>query len=274
VNLKAPIQRFGRWQSVRRLYARLSVAPLVGPALRRLVREVIPSETRVWLQISDGLAKGLWVNLDPRYETSYADGQYEPVIQQVLSQHLRSGSVFYDIGAHIGVVSMYGAQLVGISGRVFAFEAAPENASRIEEHLAHNSLPQIRMIPCAVWSSGGRVRFERAPAQSSRNGGAVATLSAAQRNDTIEVDAVALDDFALGNPLPTVVKIDVEGAEADVLRGGEEVFRRAKPVLICEVHHRPAAEDVARWLGERAYEFDWLEDTPQFPRHLLATPRS
>jgi FkbM family methyltransferase len=273
VNFKAPIQRLSRWQSVRRLYARLSVAPFLGPTLRRIARKLIPSETRIWLRISDGLAKGLWVNLDPRYETPYAEGQYESVLQQALSRHLWSGSVFYDIGAHIGVVSMYGAQLVGISGRVFAFEAAPENVSRIEEHLARNSLPQIRMIPCAVWSSRGRVRFERAPTQSSRNGGAVASLAIA-RDDDIEVDAVALDDFALGNPLPAVIKIDVEGAEADVLRGSEEVFRRAKPVLICEVHHVRAAEDVARWLEERAYEFDWLEDTCQFPRHLLATPRS
>ena len=273
MNFKAPIQRLSRWQSVRRLYARLSVAPFLGPTLRRIARKLIPSETRIWLRISDGLAKGLWVNLDPRYETPYAEGQYESVLQQALSRHLWSGSVFYDIGAHIGVVSMYGAQLVGISGRVFAFEAAPENVSRIEEHLARNSLPQIRMIPCAVWSSRGRVRFERAPTQSSRNGGAVASLAIA-RDDDIEVDAVALDDFALGNPLPAVIKIDVEGAEADVLRGSEEVFRRAKPVLICEVHHVRAAEDVARWLEERAYEFDWLEDTCQFPRHLLATPRS
>jgi FkbM family methyltransferase len=273
VNFKAPIQRLSRLQSVRRLYARLSVAPLVGPALRRLVRRVIPSETRVWFRISDGLAKGLWVNLDPRYETSYAEGRYETVIQRALSQYLGPGSVFYDIGAHIGVVSMYAAQLVGVNGRVFAFEAAPENASRIQAHLTRNNLPQIRTIACAIWSSGGRVRFERAPVQSSRNGGAVATQLTTKKNETIEVDAVALDDFALGNPLPTVIKIDVEGAEADVLRGSEEVFRRAKPVLICEVHNDRAEANVTRWLEERAYQFEWLEHTHQFPRHLLATPK-
>jgi Methyltransferase FkbM domain len=101
----------------------------------------------------------------------------------------------------------------------------------------------------------------------------VATQSTTQKDNTIEVDALALDDFAQGNPLPTVVKIDVEGAEADVLRGSEEVFRRAQPVLICEVHNDRAEEDVTRWLEERAYRFDWLQDTRQFPRHLLATPR-
>ena len=273
MNLKAPIQLLSRSQAIRHLYIRLSVAPLVGPVLRRLAKRVIPSETRVWFRISDGLAKGLWVNLDPRYETSYAEGWYETVIQRILSQYLRLGSVFYDVGAHIGVVSMYAAQLVGVNGRVFAFEAAPENASRLQEHLSRNNLPQIQMIGCAIWSSRGRVRFERAPAQSSRNGGAVATQSTTETNDIIEIDAVALDDFIQGNPLPTVIKIDVEGAEADVLRGSEEVFRRAKPILICEVHNDRAEANVTRWLEERAYQFDWLEDTRQFPRHLLATPR-
>jgi FkbM family methyltransferase len=270
MNLKAPIQRLGSWQTVRRLYKALSTVPLVGSALRRLARGAIPTETRVWLHISDGLGKGLWAHLDPRYETIYAEGRYEPPIQRVLSLHLQPGSIFYDVGAHIGIVSMFGAQLVGTNGFVFAFEADPDNARRIEENLSRNSLRQIRVIPTAVWSSGGRIRFERASAQSSRNQGAIATDLTASGEKFVEVEAVALDEFVRENPLPTLIKIDVEGAEADVLRGSEEVFARAKPVLICEVHHGKAAEDVTRWLLGKGYVFEWLEEQPQFPRHLLA----
>jgi FkbM family methyltransferase len=270
MNFRAPIQQLSRWQLVRRLYSMLSTAPIVGPPLRRLAQGVIPAETRVWLRISDGLGKGLWANLDPRFETIYAEGDYEPPIQRILSLHLRPGSVFYDIGAHIGIVSMFGAQLVGTSGIVFAFEADADNARRIEEHLSRNSLRQIRVIPFAVWSSGGRLRFERASAQSSRNQGAVTLDPSATGDNFVEVAAVALDEFVKENPLPNLIKIDVEGGEADVLRGSEELFLRAKPVLICEVHHARAAEDVTRWLSERGYAFEWLEDSPQFPRHLLA----
>jgi FkbM family methyltransferase len=200
----------------------------------------------------------------------YAEGCYEPPIQRVLSQHLQPGSVFYDVGAHIGIVGMFGAQLVGTNGVVFAFEADSDNARRIEEHLSRNSLHQIRVVPCAVWSSGGRIRFERASAQSSRNQGAITTKPTISGENSVEVEAVALDTFVRENPSPTVIKIDVEGAEADVLRGSQEVFARAKPVLLCEVHHPKAAEDVTRWLLERGYGFEWLEDQAQFPRHLLA----
>lgn len=270
MKISAPIQQLSRWKWVRRLYSALSTAPLVGPPLRRLAQGAIPAETRVWFRIPEGLGKGLYANLDPRYETIYAEGEYEPPIQRELSLHLQPGSVFYDVGAHIGIVSMFGAQLVGANGMVFAFEADADNSRRIEEHLNRNSLHQIRVVPYAVWSSGGRKRFERASAQSSRNQGAVTLDPTAAGDNFVEVPAVALDGFIKENPLPNLIKIDVEGGEADVLRGSEEVFLRAKPVLICEVHHARAAEDVTRWLSERGYAFEWLEDSAQFPRHLLA----
>jgi FkbM family methyltransferase len=200
----------------------------------------------------------------------YAGGKYEPLIQQKLSKHLAPGAVFYDVGAHIGIVSMFAAQIVGASGAVFAFEADPDNAERIKELVRRNMFDQIQVTPCAVWSSAGHLRFERASAQSSRNQGAIATVPPVGNDNTIEVEAIALNDFARTHPAPTLIKIDVEGAEADVLRGSEEIFARSKPVLICEVHHGQAAEDVTRWLNERGYTFEWLEASSQFPRHLLA----
>jgi FkbM family methyltransferase len=244
---------------------------LWGGFLRRLVRRVVPVETHVWLRISGGLGKGLWVNLDPRFEMDYASGKYEPPIQQALSKHLKPGSVFYDVGAHVGIFSLFAARLVGTKGAVFAFEAYPDNAERIKEHVRRNMFDQIHVVPCAVWSSAGRLRFERASAQSSKNQSAIATGPPVGSENTIEVEAIALNDFAQAHPAPTLIKIDVEGAEADVLRGSEEIFARSKPILICEVHHVRAAEDVSRWLNERGYTFQWIEASSQFPRHLLAT---
>jgi hypothetical protein len=90
--------------------------------------------------------------------------------------------------------------------------------------------------------------------------------------NTIEVEAITLDDFVQRHDPPTLIKIDVEGAEAGVLRGSERIFEQSKPVLICEVHCEQAADDVTRWLRERAYKFEWLEDPLQLPCHLLALP--
>jgi len=204
----------------------------------------------------------------------YAEGQYEAAVQKALCRYLKPGSVFYDVGAHIGVVSMFGGQLVGTQGMVFAFEADPANASRIEEHLRRNQFNQIQVVPCAVWSSRGRLKFKCASTQSSRNEGAIAADTATSGEGTIEVEALSLDDFAKEHFPPTLLKIDVEGAEAEILRGSVEVFSRTKPVLICEVHHGQAAEEVAEWLQQRGYTFEWLEDSHQFPCHLLACPKN
>jgi FkbM family methyltransferase len=198
-------------------------------------------------------------------------GVYEEAVERMLLLHLRPGSVFYDVGAHIGIMSLVAARLVGNRGTVFAFEADPANALRMEEHVRRNGFEQVHILSCAVWSSGGRLRFERASAQSSLNQGAIATEQAKTNAKTIDVEAITLDDFSRRHVPPDLIKIDVEGAEAAVLRGSEQVFKTKRPLLICEVHHEKALRDVSRWLLERKYSFEWLVDSPKFPRQLLAT---
>ena len=114
--------------------------------------------------------------------------------------------------------------------------------------------PTVRARVSAIKQESGRYRYRTPSCKREHHRGG----------------AIALNDFAQAHPAPTLIKIDVEGAEADVLRGSEEIFARSKPVLICEVHHGQAAEDVTRWLNERGYTFEWLEASSQFPRHLLA----
>lgn len=273
MNVREPIQQLSRLQSVRRVYEALSKGPILGPPLRWLARGLLPVESRYWFNISAGLGEGLWLHLDPRFEMDYASGKYEPQIQNILSSHLRPGSVFYDVGAHIGVLSLLAARCVGRTGSVFAFEADPENVQRIEAHARRNMLDQIQTIPCAVWSSAGQLQFERASAQSSRNQGTVTAEGSVSSSNTVEIEAVSLDGFVSGHRPPTLIKVDVEGAEAAVLRGSEKVFAQGKPVLICEVHNERAAEEVSKWLVERGYTLEWLQGAPKFPRHLLASWR-
>lgn len=269
MNWEVSIQRLSTSRRVRRVYSALCRVPKIGRFLRRFVHGVLPTEMRVWSRISAGPAKGLWIRLDPRFEMDYVSGVYEEAVERTLSLSLQPGSVFYDVGAHIGVLSLVAARLVGARGKVFAFEADPANATRIEEHVRRNGFEQIHILPCAVWSSGAHLRFERASAQSSLNQGAVATGQVKTAN-TLDVQAIAIDEFARGHAPPDLIKIDVEGAEAAVLRGSEQIFATKKPLLICEVHHEESSREVSRWLLDRNYSFEWLVDSPDFPRHLLA----
>lgn len=256
---------------IRSIYQTLCSAPLIGVPVRKFVRRALPPGTRVWLRLSAGPGKGLRLFLDPRYEIDYVDGAYEPAVVELLARLLRPGDVFYDVGAHIGFLSLLAGRLVGAAGAVFAFEADPDNAARIVEHARRNQMPEICVVPFAVWSSSGRVHFQRASSQSSRNRGAVTHTSAASE-DVIEVEAVALDQFAHENPGPALVKVDVEGGEMEVLRGAEHIFRTTRPFLLCEIHDRRAADETTQWLTERGYCYQWLPGGAEFPGHLFAEP--
>lgn len=268
--MKETIRRLSCSRTARHIYAIASKLPVVGSALRRIVRSALPLESRVWIRIHSGLGKGLWAHLNPRFETIYVEGEYEGPLQESLSKYLQPGGVFYDVGAHIGIVSLCAAKLVGPTGTVFAFEADPENTERILENVERNKIDWIRTVSRAAWHSDGYVEFQRASEHSSRNQGGVSTVSPGDPRDLIRVEAIALDTFAEKHRLPTVIKVDVEGAEADVLRGSEKMFAQAKPVLICEVHGVKPADDVTRWLSEHGYRYQWLESSSEFPRHLLA----
>jgi hypothetical protein len=106
--------------------------------------------------------------------------------------------------------------------------------------------------------------------QSSMNRGVLAGDDSAVRESTIEVETTTLDAIGEEYALPSLIKIDVEGSEAAVLRGGEGIFRSAKPLLVCEIHHEQASSDVTSWLRARGYMFHWLESSTKFPRHLFA----
>ena len=200
------------------MYAVANRVPVFGSVLRSLSRVALPNDVLVLASIRSCPGKG-----------------YEATVERVLLSNLRPGTVFYDVGAHIGVFSLIAARNIGIYCSVIAFEPDPSNVRGIDEHVSRNQLDRIRIIPKAVCSSVGRVRFQRASFQSSMNRGTVIDHASAAEDSTIEVESVTsvtLDAIALENPPPNLIKIDVEGAEASVLQGSEENFRSAKPVLV------------------------------------------
>jgi FkbM family methyltransferase len=255
------------------LYSKIRRIPVLGEWAHVLMLRIIPVGTRYATLVRKGEGAGLLLSLDARFGALYAAGFYETAMLANLMPHLRAGDVMYDVGAHIGYVSLVAARIVGPSGRVFAFEADPENAARIAGHAEMNALPQVELIPAAVWSECRTLSFHRASASSSRNTGAIAdSEDGDSSNGNIAVEAVTLDRFAKDHRPPAVVKIDVEGAEVEVLKGAEEVFRTSKPTLVCEVHHSRAAQGVAAWLTTMGYQWKWLGEIAAFPRHLVAQP--
>jgi FkbM family methyltransferase len=188
---------------------------------------------------------------------------------------VHEGSVVYDVGAHVGVVTFGAARLAGGSGRVIAFDADPENVASLRKCCALNRYEErIRVVQAAVWSSNNGVAFRRGSTRRS-HGGVMANGFQPVRADgeIITVESTTLDAFiASQGPRPELVKIDVEGGEYEVLRGGATLFSRDRPRIIVEVHHREALDQIRKWIEEFRYAPHWSVPPQGFPRMLCAWP--
>ena len=245
------------------------------PPARWTARALISDQNQAWVEVERGLAQGLWLRLNPTLEADYWLGDHEPLVQAELRKRCRPGAVVFDVGANVGFFSLAIARLVGPGGRVIAFEPLPANIARLKEHATRNALvARIELVETALWSSSapdapfqvGRLRQTRGGLVS--NG--VAPVLA--DGETVRVPAVSLDDFVeQGHPPPDLIKIDVEGGECEVLKGGERLFTRARPALIVEVHHAAAAEWIAEWLKAKGYSAKWHVPVEGFPRLVVAT---
>ena len=132
--------------------AELRRLPVVGPCLSWASRRLVPRDSLAWVQVQRGPAQGLWLHLNPRTGHTYFEGGAEPEVQNALQQYLRPGMIFYDIGANIGFFSLLAARIVGKDGRVVAFEADPEIAARLREHITRNDCGVISVEerPCGL----------------------------------------------------------------------------------------------------------------------------
>jgi len=249
--------------------AGLRRVPFLGDALSWTSRRLVPSDTLIWIQIKQGPAQGLWIRVNPRTGPSVQQGLGEPAVQQAMRQHLRSGMVFYDLGANIGFFSLLAAHLVGPSGHVVCFEADPEIAGRLCENLAHNNFVYATVEQKAVWSQSGFVTFARVNSGVSpdRGLGHVCAQDLADA-DTISVESVSLDQFTLAHPAPDFLKCDVEGAEVAVFQGARQLLREKRPILIVEMHSPENRHVLTRQFFQVGYICANLDDI-----HVLAVPR-
>ena len=147
-----------------------------------------------------------------------------------------AGSVFWDIGANVGLYALAFSRTAGPTGKVFAFEPMPENVARLRKHLDLNAATNVQVVAAAVGETPGVLRM--APGEFNSE------FHVASEGG-VEVPALTLDGWQAERhaPLPAVVKIDVEGFEAEVLRGGARCFREGSPTIFLAIHGQKQHDD-------------------------------
>jgi FkbM family methyltransferase len=239
--------------------------PVLGQAVHWIGRRLIPPGTHVWAQVQHGPAAGLWLRVDPRTGALFFRGEGELAVQRALAECLRSGMVFYDIGANIGFFSLLGARLVGPTGRVFAFEPEPALLPRLRENIERNGLTQITTIGKAAAAVSGETPFEPADPRRSPDFG-LGRVRENAGSTTLQVPAVSLNDFVMDHPWPDVVKCDVEGAEVDVLRGATRLLRTRRTIFVIEVHSAELERAARELLELHGYTVTRLDELHLFAR--------
>ena len=256
-----------------RLLHTVGKIPLVGTALRRMARRYPEGSV---VTIGAGLVKGLKWKRYHRHLSAYWLGHYEIALQEAVARELRMGGVFYDVGANAGFFSAFAARIAGETGRVVAFDPLDENCSSVREQLEINGyVARAAIRKEAVSDSIGSATFN-----VGGEGDLMGKLGAPREHQTktITVPTVTLDSVLLtGERRPTLLKVDVEGAEAAVLRGAAKLFEAPLPCWIIEIHGDEVGEEVRLLMKER-YQFFELHGAPlpegaKLPHHVIAKGR-
>lgn len=136
-----------------------------------------------------------------------------------------------DVGANIGLMSIFASNCVGNQGQVLAYEAHPKTAELLKENIELNQLMNIQVCQYALGSEEGKTKIYD-NWQINRGGASLIVKT----NDSVafDIEIHQLDNNILSNLIPKVIKIDVEGFELEVLKGASETIKKYQPILIVE----------------------------------------
>jgi len=210
--------------------------------------------------IRSGGAKGLRIVIDVRYEKFLWRGEHEPHLAQALAETLQLGDVFWDVGAHIGYFATQAARLVGSGGHVVAFEPMSETAARLARGVALNGFTNVVIVGEAIAAETGTRSL-----RSGRSSAAASLQRSTTHSDHQTVTVGTLDGYLSRHPIPNLVKVDVEGYETEVLRGGGELIAMRRTAFLVEFTNEELRQEALELL--RGYDVAHVGDN-----HWLLTP--
>ena len=234
--------------------------PFLAAFLRRSLNKAAPQGIHP-VEIAGGILTSMQMTLDLQKEKDYWLGTYEPDLQAAARHYIKSGMTVYDVGANIGYISLIAAKLNGPDGKIFSFEALPANIQRLNENIKLNQLEdRISVQHAAVVDKDGKVTF-----YMHQSGAMGKAAGSAGREETyqqsIEVNGVALDDFAFNQqqPKPGLVKLDIEGGEGMALAGMPRMLKEVRPIFLIELHGEQAARLVWEQLCANQYSLHQMK---------------
>lgn len=229
-------------------FSKISADSFIGKILRKILKIIPPNFV---LPILQGRLKGKkWVIGSGVF--SYWLGDYEIEKQKLFEKTVKRDDIVFDIGAQAGFYSLLAAELVGETGKVFAFEPAPINIVYLKKHIGLNKYKNIFVREAVVSDKSGFINFElgknRFTGRISVDGG-------------LKVSCVSLDDLIEKGdlPAPDILKIDVEGAELAVLKGASFVINKYHPDIFLSIHGKESSDELICFFKNSGYNLEKAE---------------
>lgn len=201
-----------------------------------LPKILLPRPERVGehvMQTLHGFALKIDPSVDKGVELSvFETGTYEKGLLYLLKDFLKAGDCFVDVGANIGLMSIYASKQVGETGRILSFEAHPDTFRWLNFNTTLNKIKNIESFNFALGAEEGLARIYD-NWQVNRGGASLVVKTEGSKSYSIQVKL--LDDCLSEGVKPKVIKIDVEGFELEVLKGAELTIQAHRPILIVEI---------------------------------------
>lgn len=195
----------------------------------------------------------------------------EPQQTRLFSSVVKASDTLYDIGANVGYYTLLGSRLVGDGGKVISVEPVIRNLYYLYQHIELNKVTNVLLLAMACSDKTSIASFALG---SNSALGRLSDNRDAQPSDihglsvvpTTTVDLIAHHT----NLMPDVIKIDVEGAELQVLRGAQYVLSQVRPSIFLSVHSRELRSACLQYLSSLKYRIQSLNDELQEPTEYYA----
>lgn len=258
--------RYG-WLTMSAKHQALRAANLVASIVFRQKLPTYFHGQLIWL------SKSCWSSVYSRYEPYMAD---------TIKAHLPRGGTFWDVGANIGLISLFASKIAGPNGHVLSFEPSPAVLALLRRNTEGEN---IKALPYGIGNADALKSF--AAQGTSTAASFVEDVTAINRRfqpdqpiEHVTVTMRKLDtilDAAL-SPAPSLVKIDIEGFELEALKGADRLLSSIRPKLVMEIHPHQltlcgGSEDkLFQRLREHQYHWVIIDRNPNSLYSILAVP--
>jgi FkbM family methyltransferase len=198
----------------------------------------------------------------------------------------KEGDIVIDVGAHIGPYTLKASSLVGINGRVLAIEADPSNYDILNRNINLNKITNVTAVNYAAYSKEEKIKLylpnkeEEEKELSHTKYNTIMQDRAHNETKFVEVQANTLDYLLQSNGIKhekvNWIKIDVEGAEFEVLKGAKDILSKSyNTSLLIEIHNLSAAntnlyEPIKEFLNSYNYKIDFEKIAKNGEKHIIA----